>query len=778
MLKAVIMARPKRKLETVRVSDEDAGIVDNVNIKEDEGDDSDSSVYSELLGKEGEDRKPPIFTPIKFIDFLAEDTDDEDDLTTGDDESGTEEEGEGEEDEESDKEKVPKAPERGESDVTTELSGGKGPKDTDEYEYDSSDEEDIRNTIGNIPVNWYDEYDHLGYDLDGRKICKPKRGDELDHFLRSVEDGNAGVTVRDPFTGQDVVLSQKQIEAIRRLKEAKVPDASYNLYEDLVPWFSSEVMDVPVRDLPESKRSFLPSLDERRKVGRMVHAIKMGWMKTRAEREKEKEDPSKKFYMLWKSDHEPEEGIKRIEDTIPAPKMRLPDHAESYNPPPEYIFTEQEKKRWEELAEEPYKRRLQFVPAKYDSLRKVPAYPNFIKERFERCLDLHLAPRARKMRLTIQPEDLVPQLPKPKDLQPFPTACALTYRGHANMVRSISIDPTGQFLASGSDDGTVKVWEIQTGYCMKTFTFKKTVIRGVAWSPSKSLSLLAVALETIVVLINAGVGDKVVVEQTEELLRSPPENTDYTPPERVRTAVTWASPDRRKEEHSFLPEECLIVLTFFRPVKQVTWHGKGDYFATVLNDAQNRSVLIHQLSRWRSQVPFSKAKGLVQTVLFHPIRPYLFVATQRCVRVYNLAKQELSKKLQTGGGGAKWISSLAIHPKGDNVLVGTYDKKVQWFDLDLSTLPYQVLRYHVTAVRAVAYHRSYPLFASGSDDTSIIVSHGMVYSDLLHNPLIVPVKQLRGHTRYDDFGVMDVVWHHTQPWLFSAGSDGYIKLWA
>ena len=60
---------------------------------------------------------------------------------------------------------------------------------------------------------------------------------------------------------------------------------------------------------------------------------------------------------------------------------------------------------------------------------------------------------------------------------------------------------------------------------------------------------------------------------------------------------------------------------------QVTWHGKGDYFATTLSDALNRSVLIHQLSRWRSQVPFSKAKGLVQAVLFHPVRPYLFVAT-------------------------------------------------------------------------------------------------------------------------------------------------------
>jgi ribosome biogenesis protein ERB1 len=374
------------------------------------------------------------------------------------------------------------------------------------------------------------------------------------------------------------------------------------------------------------------------------------------------------------------------------------------------------------------------------------------------------------MRLTIQPEDLVPQLPKPKDLQPFPTGCALTYKGHKNMIRTVTIEPTGQFMASGSDDGTVRIWEIQTGYCMKTFDFKGSVIRSVMWCPNKALSLLAVAVDNKVVLINASVGDKVVVGQTAELLRDAPDNEGYSPPERVRTAVTWALP----EPEDKLPQEALIVLKCFKPVKQVTWHGKGDYFATVLTDGANRSVLIHQLSRWRSQIPFSKSKGLIQTVLFHPIRPYLFVATQRHVRVYNLSKQELSKKLQTG---AKWISSLAIHPKGDNVLVGTYDKRVQWFDLDLSTLPYQVLRYHHSAVRQVSYHKRYPLFASCADDTSIIVSHGMVYNDLLQNPLIVPVKHLRGHTKYDDFGVMEVIWHPTQPWLVSAGADGFLKLW-
>ena len=78
------------------------------------------------------------------------------------------------------------------------------------------------------------------------------------------------------------------------------------------------------------------------------------------------------------------------------------------------------------------------------------------------------------------------------------------------MVRTMDVEATGQFVASGSDDGTVKVWEAQTGYCLKTFVVgKKQIIKSVSWCPNKALSLLAVAMENYVLLINAGVGDKV-----------------------------------------------------------------------------------------------------------------------------------------------------------------------------------------------------------------------------------------------------------------------------
>jgi len=55
-------------------------------------------------------------------------------------------------------------------------------------------------------------------------------------------------------------------------------------------------------------------------------------------------------------------------------------------------------------------------------------------------------------------------------------------------------------------------------------------------------------------------------------------------------------------------------------------------------------------------------------VLFHPLKPFLFVATQNHVRVYNLAQQALAKKL-IGGSGS--ITSMAIHPGGDHVIVGS-----------------------------------------------------------------------------------------------------------
>lgn len=319
-------------------------------------------------------------------------------------------------------------------------------------------------------------------------------------------------------------------------------------------------MKTPIRKFPEHKRSFLPSKSEAQKVSKLVHALKMGWIKTRAEQEKLRAKKEPQFYMLWQTDDQPEE-MRRIHKHIPAPKRHLPGHAESYNPPPEYLFDAKELKQWNKLKNEPSKRKLHFVPQKYDSLRKVPAYPRYIKERFLRCLDLYLCPRAIKMKLQIEPEALVPKLPSPKDLQPFPNVLAMEFKSHSDMVRSITVDKSGQFLLSGSDDCTVKIWEVNTGRCLKTIEMEG-VVRSVEWCPNSALSLVLVAAGNKVHLLNPNVGDFLVCSKTDGVLKEMPKS-DVIINERVRSTVQWdIVENENKYEHGFR-----ITLSHFKEVK-------------------------------------------------------------------------------------------------------------------------------------------------------------------------------------------------------------------
>ena len=93
-----------------------------------------------------------------------------------------------------------------------------------------------------------------------------------------------------------------------------------------------------------------------------------------------------------------------------------------------------------------------YIPQKFACLRRVPLYANFIKERYDRCLDLYLAPRTLKRKINIDKNILLPELPNIAELRPFPTTESYQFNHHEGRVRSIHIDATGYYLASGGDD--------------------------------------------------------------------------------------------------------------------------------------------------------------------------------------------------------------------------------------------------------------------------------------------------------------------------------------
>ncbi|GAM87756.1 hypothetical protein ANO11243_057830 [Dothideomycetidae sp. 11243] len=643
--------------------------------------------------------------------------------------------------------------------------------------YDSDDSDVLQpvNTIGNIPLSYYDAYPHIGYDINGRKISRPAKGEALDALLDSIDIPEGWTGLTDPATGKPLALNADELEMLKRLTRNEAPGDGYDPYPDLVDWFTRHEEIMPLSAAPEPKRRFVPSKHEQKRVMKMVKAIKEGRIqpfKSQEEKDAEQERDVK-AYDIWADEvPRPDHAMH-----MPAPKLPPPGYAESYHPPPEYLPDAGEKKAWEEADEED--REKDFLPTDHSALRKVPGYARFIKEKFERCLDLYLAPRVRRSKLNIDPESLLPKLPSPEELRPFPTVCATLYRGHQGRVRSVSIDPLGLFVASGGDDGTIRVWELLTGRQLWSARIsREETVNAVRWRPSRDTMILSAAAgETVYFAVPFSICAPAMEEASRDILdvgfgyatqQAPSAQDTSNKPKHA----TWARPPAKLVEQGVL-----LSCTLRSVVKVISWHRRGDYLSTVSPTGASQAVSIHTLSKHLTQHPFRRLRGLAQTCSFHPSRPLFFVATRQSIRVYDLQAQKLEKDLKPG---ARWISAMDVHAGGDNVLVGSYDRRLLWHDLDLGATPYKTLRYHEKAIRAVKYHPSsgmYPLFADASDDGTIQVFHGKVVNDSLENATIVPLKVLKGHRVASELGVLDLDWHPSQPWLVSAGADGTIRLW-
>jgi ribosome biogenesis protein ERB1 len=220
-----------------------------------------------------------------------------------------------------------------------------------------------------------------------------------------------------------------------------------------------------------------------------------------------------------------------------------------------------------------------------------------------------------------------------------------------------------------------------------------------------------------------------------------------------------------------------MTIKYEHEISHIKVHHKGDYFLTVCPDESKKSekIMVHCLSKASSQKPFAKAKGVLEKAYFHPSKPLLVIMTRRSVFVYNLQRQMIHRKMVSG---ADWNSCLAIHPYGDILAIGSFDSKINFFDMELSEKPFKTLRVEEKTIRGVCFHSGYPLFAACCDDGTVHLLHVRVARDSADPPTIVPLKILRaGHSVVKGLGVLDIRFHPRQPWVFSSGADHRVCLW-
>jgi ribosome biogenesis protein ERB1 len=117
--------------------------------------------------------------------------------------------------------------------VTTDANGGERYVYNEiepGYDSDDSDAPVTTNTIGNIPLTFYDSYPHIGYDINGKRIMRPAKGEALDALLDSIDVPKGWTGLTDPATGKALNLSQEELEVLRRIQMNEMPDEGYDPY--------------------------------------------------------------------------------------------------------------------------------------------------------------------------------------------------------------------------------------------------------------------------------------------------------------------------------------------------------------------------------------------------------------------------------------------------------------------------------------------------------------------------------------------------------------------
>ena len=613
----------------------------------------------------------------------------------------------------------------------------KAPIDIEAEYYSDSSDEDVLIRTGNAPEEWYDAYNHVGYDINSNKVQKPKKEDEIESFINKAKDKNWWRNIFDSKNNKNVYLSDKDLEIINRIRHNLYVSKSVGNME----YFEDDIPHnlYPLNNHIPSKKKMGMSKYERKIINRYIYLYKNGLMSM-----EKPIKPKEEYIDIWQ--YEDDLNVYKPDAGFQAPKRELPLTEESYNPPNNQ---------------------------NHSILRKVPRYEKLIEDELERCCDLFLSARTVKKKLDLKESDILPDLPKPEELRPFPTKETILYLGHESSIKAMTVHDEYDVLISADNANFVHFWDVLTAKIFCRISLNEAVK---SIKINKSLNIVVICCISHVFFIlpkyicNKKKKDILNIVNTKlyPLIQQQSTENNTESNETKNDAFVWKIPkkDSKKEKSGIL---------FYQKwnqgkLKDIALHNKGDYFATLTKNSQGKTqVYIHSLTKMTHQIPISHIKGEVNAMSFHPNKPYFIVCTNSNIFLYNLYKQELVRKFVSN---LNTISSISIHNEGSDLIVGAKDGKVCWFQLELSAKPFKTMDYHGDKIKTVEFHCLYPLFASCSRNGKILIYYGKVTEQELTDPLIVPLKEL-----YNKSNFTCSCFHSKMPWIFSGDDKGIIKLW-
>jgi len=289
--------------------------------------------------------------------------------------------------------------------------------------------------------------------------------------------------------------------------------------------------------------------------------------------------------------------------------------------------------------------------------------------------------------------------------------------GHTELVNSVAFSPNGRWLASGSSDKTIKLWDVATGEELRTLTGHTDFVSSVAFSPDGHW-------------LASGSSD--------------------------RTIKLW---------DVATGEELRTLTGHTQGVGPVAFSPDGHWLASGSSD---RTIKLWDMATGRELRTLTGHAIDVQTVAFSPDgRRLASGSVDRTIRFWDVAT---GQELRTLTGHTLPVTSVAFSPDGRWLASGCTDKVIKLWDVatgrEVRTLPG-----HAGWIWSVAFSPDGRWLASGGWSPRSVASPGETIK-LWDVATGEELRTLTGHPL-----VQSLAFSPDGRWLASGSVEKTIKLW-
>uniref|UniRef100_A0A0C1RPE7 Uncharacterized protein n=1 Tax=Tolypothrix bouteillei VB521301 TaxID=1479485 RepID=A0A0C1RPE7_9CYAN len=332
------------------------------------------------------------------------------------------------------------------------------------------------------------------------------------------------------------------------------------------------------------------------------------------------------------------------------------------------------------------------------------------------------------------------------------TKVTIPFVGHEGFVNSVAFSPDGQYIVSGSDDNTLRLWDIHGNLQGQPFWGHESPVTSVAFSMD---------------------GQYIVSGSRDNTLRlwdiyGNPQGQPFWGHGNWVTSVAF-SPDGQYIVSGSRDNTLRLWDIYGNPQGQPFYGHEDSVYAVafgsngqyIVSGSRDKTLRLWDIHGNLQGQPFQGHEDSVYAVAFSPSGQYIISgSSDDTLRLWNTQGNPQGQPFQ---GHENSVCSVAFSPDGQFIISGSVDNTLRLWDIQ-GNQQGQPFRGHKNFVNSVVFSPNGQYIASGSQDKSV---------GLWNIESNQQGKPFRGHESV----VLSVAFSSNGQYIISGGSDDTLRLW-